>query len=154
MESKKDTSFLIIILLIIIAAAILFWLLIGGSFVAPTEEKYEALQEELGIIAAPENGYGVQVKNDASLGAYLAGPNSKTLYTTTLKECDAKCLSLWPPYIVSASQETSGALGTIRFGTVYQQTYNSIPLYYYSGDEKAGDINGHAKGGVWFVARP
>ena len=32
-----------------------------------------------------------------------------------------------------------------------QVTYNGRPVYYYAGDEKPGDTNGHEVGGVWFA---
>ena len=30
-------------------------------------------------------------------------------------------------------------------------TYNELPLYLFSGDEAAGDVNGQGLGDVWWV---
>ena len=35
-----------------------------------------------------------------------------------------------------------------------QVTYNDIPLYYFTPDEKAGDTKGQAVGGVWWILAP
>jgi|SRR3989344_1026947 len=155
MEKNKDTSLFIIVILIVVLVGALFWLLVEGNFIDPSAKTYDDLEDSLNLEATPENGYGVKVANDTNLGSYLAGPNGHTLYTTTLKECGEACLQNWPPYIVSAPQDSSsGPIGVVSFGSLYQQTYNNVPLYYYIGDEEPGDINGHALNGVWFVARP
>jgi predicted lipoprotein with Yx(FWY)xxD motif len=33
-------------------------------------------------------------------------------------------------------------------------TLNGWPLYYYAGDSAAGDTNGQAVGGIWWVLDP
>src|SRR5205085_4862425 len=35
-----------------------------------------------------------------------------------------------------------------------QVTYRGMPLYRYSGDEKAGDVKGQGVGGVWHAIAP
>jgi hypothetical protein len=47
----------------------------------------------------------------------------------------------------------TGTFATItRSDGIVQVTYNHMPLYYFSGDSKAGDTTGQGKNGVWFVA--
>ncbi len=41
-----------------------------------------------------------------------------------------------------------GKVGTTNSGQV---TYDGHPLYYYSGDTKAGLANGQGIGGIWFA---
>ena len=154
MNGNNNKNLPTIIVLIVIIALGLIWYLVANNFINPFENKISQSEEEL-YEANPANGYGVVVKNDKDLGDYLAGPNGMTLYTTTEAECTGDCLEAWLPYIVSAPEENeSGVLGTVKRGNAYQQTYKELPLYYYRIDQKAGDISGHAVGGVWFVARP
>jgi predicted lipoprotein with Yx(FWY)xxD motif len=123
-------------------------------FITPTDNALNKLEDEL-YNTTPSNGYGVMLKTDEKLGKYLAGPNGMTLYVTSEENCANECLNTWAPYIVgSPVQGESGALGTIKRGNAYQQTYNKIPLYYYRGDLEVGDIKGHNVGGIWFVTRP
>jgi predicted lipoprotein with Yx(FWY)xxD motif len=35
-----------------------------------------------------------------------------------------------------------------------QTTYKNWPIYYYSGDQNAGDTNGDGKDGLWVVINP
>jgi predicted lipoprotein with Yx(FWY)xxD motif len=101
----------------------------------------------------------------SNLGTFLTGPEGRTLYIFTVdapdvSNCKAECLVVWPPLLasdgqsVAADASTVGAFGMIDTPSGTQVTYNSAPLYYYAGDAKAGDTNGHLIGGVWFVARP
>jgi predicted lipoprotein with Yx(FWY)xxD motif len=73
--------------------------------------------------------------------------------------CTGGCAQLWPPLTVSAGQQPEAGAGvTGRLGTLVrpdggtQVTYDGMPLYYYSGDTKAGDTTGQGQGGVWFLA--
>jgi predicted lipoprotein with Yx(FWY)xxD motif len=102
--------------------------------------------------------------NDPALGAYLTGQNGMTLYVLTkdgadMSTCSGSCATNWPPLAVAAGAAITGpggatgafAMITRADGTI-QVTYNHMPLYYYSGDSKAGDTMGQGTKNVWFVA--
>jgi len=106
--------------------------------------------------AAGETG-GTQTGGAAAGGAASDG-------TAELQPvpCTGECLEAWPPLIVEAGTEPTGStalnpelIGTTELedGTV-QVTYNGYPLYYFSGDEAEGDLNGlgvEAFGGTWYA---
>ena len=102
---------------------------------------------------------------DGTLGNYLKGPDGRTLYVFTkdapdTSNCKADCLSVWPPLLqkkgqsVKADAAAEGTFASIETPSGEQVTYNGAPLYYFAGDAKPGDTNGHLVEGVWFVARP
>src|SRR5437867_4419145 len=71
------------------------------------------------------------------------------------------CATTWPPFTVDSKDQlkagtgVTGALDMIsRDDGSKQVTYKGAPLYYYSGDTKAGDTNGEGFAGKWFVAAP
>jgi predicted lipoprotein with Yx(FWY)xxD motif len=76
--------------------------------------------------------------------------------------CTGECLEAWPPLTVEAGTEPTvnealnpELVGTTELedGTV-QVTYAGWPLYYFSEDEEAGDLNGmgiEAFGGTWYM---
>ncbi|WP_367128907.1 hypothetical protein [Saccharothrix sp. HUAS TT1] len=73
--------------------------------------------------------------------------------------CDAACLELWPPVLVSDHTMTSGVDPTLvgsvaRADGSKQVTLAGWPLYRYAGDKKAGDLAGQGKGGTWFAVTP
>jgi predicted lipoprotein with Yx(FWY)xxD motif len=46
-------------------------------------------------------------------------------------------------------------IGTVkRTDGTTQVTYNGMPLYYFSGDQAAGQLTGQNTNSVWFVLRP
>lgn len=92
----------------------------------------------------------------------LVGGNGMTLYTFTkdtansgTSACTGGCATKWPPLTVptgttpSVGAGASGKLATIKRddGTT-QVTYNGLPVYFYSGDKAAGDMNGNYPGWV------
>ncbi len=103
----------------------------------------------------------VMMAKSPTLGTYVTGPNDMTLYTYGKDEknesyCTGKCVTVWPPYLVSG--ETPSAMpahmGTFkRDDGSMQYTWDGKPLYYYSGDKKAGDTIGDGVGGIWHVAK-
>jgi predicted lipoprotein with Yx(FWY)xxD motif len=102
-----------------------------------------------------------------SVGASLTGDGGRTLYeftpdTGSTSTCTGSCAGLWPPLTVPAGSTPSAGSGVQAnlFGTTQradgssQVTYNGHPLYYYSGDTAAGDVNGQGLNGKWYIANP
>jgi predicted lipoprotein with Yx(FWY)xxD motif len=108
----------------------------------------------------------IQVSKDASLGDILVDGKGMTLYLFTrdqanVSNCYDQCAANWPPLLIAAGKEATagqgvtGKLGAIdRTDGSRQVTYNSLPLYYYIKDTKAGDTTGQNVGQVWFVVHP
>ena len=90
-------------------------------------------------------------------GTVLTGPNGMTLYThagdsATSSTCTGGCATAWPP-LTTTGQPTAGAGVTGQLGTLTradgttQVTYGGLPLYYWQGDTKAGDMTGDGVNG-------
>jgi predicted lipoprotein with Yx(FWY)xxD motif len=99
------------------------------------------------------------------LGTILVDQDGKTLYlfeadSTNKSNCSGGCLSLWPPVMANGkatagSGVTAGMIGTATGSS--QVTYAGHPLYWFSGDTKAGDTNGEGLndfGGLWYAISP
>jgi predicted lipoprotein with Yx(FWY)xxD motif len=95
----------------------------------------------------------VDAANAPEFGMVLTGPNGMTLYThagdsATSSTCDGACATAWPP-LTSTGQPTAGSGVTGKLGTLTrsdgttQVTYAGMPLYYWQGDTKAGDVTGN-----------
>ena len=87
----------------------------------------------------------------------LADTNGLTLYTFDLDEsgvsnCHGGCLSVWPPFLVADGTEVTAPFGLIvRPSGQLQVTFNDLPLYFFVGDSKEGDILGDNLNGVWHI---
>ena len=107
--------------------------------------------------------YEVELGDNDKLGKFLTGEDGKTLYlftpdTATTSACNTGCVDSWPPFTLDAGETVKGGEGvTGKFGTITRQdgamqvTYNSHPLYYFSGDQAAGDTNGQGLNSKWYV---
>jgi predicted lipoprotein with Yx(FWY)xxD motif len=111
----------------------------------------------------------VLATQDARLGAILTNPQGRTLYYFLPERggrivCSSSaCTGYWPPSLAAVASPSGGAgvtgqLGLIaRAGGAQQITYNTWPLYTFSGDAAAGQTNGQGVvgfGGKWLVANP
>ncbi len=107
----------------------------------------------------------VMLASNSKLGSILTDAHGRTLYLltkdgTNTPTCYASCAQLWPPFITSARSIAGNGVDASKLGTTMrtdgsmQVTYNGHPLYYFSQDLKAGDTNGQAYAGVWFVVSP
>ena len=102
--------------------------------------------------ASSAAGSTVDAASSPTFGMVLTGPNGMTLYThagdtATSSTCTAGCATAWPP-LQTTGQPTAGAGVTGQLGTLAradgttQVTYSGLPLYYWQGDTKAGDVTG------------
>jgi predicted lipoprotein with Yx(FWY)xxD motif len=91
--------------------------------------------------------------------------NGRTLYTLqpSTAPCDAVCLQIWPALVVPSGMQgpTAGkgvkqaALGvTTTSSGGHQVTYNGAALFWYSGDQRSGQVNGNIRDqwGTWVAA--
>ncbi len=115
--------------------------------------------------AAASSGVQVNLGTKDGVGSFLVDGKGFSLYlftkdTAGVSACtSAGCLSAWP--ILEATADpvagtgVTGKLGVItRTDGKKQVTINDMPLYYYTPDKAAGDINGQAVGSVWYLADP
>ena len=102
------------------------------------------------------------------LGKILVDQDGKTLYLfeadgMNKSNCNGGCLALWPP-VTTNGKATAGSgasaavIGsTMRSDGSSQVTYAGHPVYWFSGDTKAGDTNGEGLtdfGGAWYAVSP
>ena len=116
-----------------------------------------------GASEAAAEAYEVELADSDTLGKVLTGEDGKTLYlfkpdTATTSACNTGCVDSWPPFTLEGAETVKGGTGvTGTFGTITRQdggkqvTYNSHPLYYFSGDQAAGDMNGQGLNSKWYV---
>lgn len=102
----------------------------------------------------------LELATDAELGDYVVGEDGLALYVFLPDEgdtsvCNDECAINWPPLTgeVAAGDGVTGELGTItRDDGNEQVTLGGAPLYYFIGDEAAGDVNGQGLQDVWYLA--
>jgi len=101
-------------------------------------------------------------------GTYLTDGKGRTLYlwaadSSSSSACNGTCATSWPAYTTSGTPSASGKAKQSMLATSKrndgstQVTYNGHPLYYYSGDSAAGDMNGQGSnqyGAVWYIVAP
>jgi predicted lipoprotein with Yx(FWY)xxD motif len=104
---------------------------------------------------------------DSALGPIVVDAQGRTVYYfdkdtagSGKSACSGQCLANWPAVAADSSSpqvssDVTGQVGTItRDDGTLQLTLNGFPLYLFAGDHAAGDINGQAKQGVWWVIAP
>ena len=100
-----------------------------------------------------------------SLGTVLVDARGRTLYlfaadTTAKSACYGQCAAVWPPFLttggpVNVGPAKQGLLKTAKRkdGTL-QVVYAGHPLYFFSGDTRAGQTKGEGIvhfGGSWYA---
>ena len=104
----------------------------------------------------------INIATDPKLGEILVGDKGMTLYIFTKdgpdqSNCGSDCLSSWPPLLSQASPKLGEGVDASLIGSTALPdgskivTYNKMPLYYFVGDTKAGDVSGQDAGNVWYV---
>ncbi len=111
--------------------------------------------------AAPSGGATIALAT-TSLGQTVTTAKGLTVYIlvpdgadTTKSTCSGGCATLWPPVPATATPDagTTGLKLTsiIRDDGSKQLAVNGRPVYRYAGDTKAGDVNGHGVGNIWYA---
>jgi predicted lipoprotein with Yx(FWY)xxD motif len=97
---------------------------------------------------------------DSKLGKILTDDAGRTLYSFSKDEksksnCTGTCAATWPVYAPASISAGAGIdatkLASFDNAGKKQLTIDGVPLYYYSGDTKAGDTTGQGVGGFWYV---
>jgi len=107
----------------------------------------------------------INVSANATLGNILVDGKGMTVYTydkdtAGTSTCTGACAAIWPAVLTNGAPTGGTGVDSSKLGTISlpdgssQVTYNSKPLYYYSKDMAAGDVNGNGVGGVWHVVAP
>jgi predicted lipoprotein with Yx(FWY)xxD motif len=97
-----------------------------------------------------------------SVGGVLADARGHTLYSYAddhgrTPSCYASCASLWPPFLTAAKPIAGTGAKLKLLGTTtrkdgkLQVTYAGHPLYFFSGDAKAGQVKGQGYEGSWWA---
>ncbi len=116
------------------------------------------------IPETPEAENLVKLRTDATFGSVLTDSEGFTLYffapdSKGDANCLGNCANAWPTFF-EASLTIDDGLDLNDFATItrsdgaQQTTYKGWPLYRFSNDASAGQVNGDGSGGVWFVAKP
>jgi len=98
--------------------------------------------------------------SSTSAGTVLTDSKGMTLYTyakdsSGVSNCSGACLKAWPAFTAPSTTKNLPPNVTVvkRTDGTMQYAWNGMPLYYFQGDTKAGDVNGNGVGGVWSVVK-
>jgi predicted lipoprotein with Yx(FWY)xxD motif len=106
----------------------------------------------------------IETATNPEVGTILVDSEGRTVYTFTKDgaavECTGPCRGAWPAVLLpEGTDSATGAAGVTGLGTTSvdggeQVTVDDLPLYTFSGDAAAGEVNGNgieSFGGVWRV---
>ena len=108
----------------------------------------------------------MKLATSARVGNYLVDGSGRSLYSfgedlpasasnAAVSNCTGACSATWPIFHAENSIVegiNAGDVGEItRADGSKQTTYRGWPLYHYSGDARAGDLNGEGVDEIWFV---
>jgi predicted lipoprotein with Yx(FWY)xxD motif len=106
--------------------------------------------------------------SSTSLGKIVVDGKGRTLYLFAKDSgknstCSGACASNWPPYTAMSKPATGGGVSASAISLVKrsdgakQVSLDGHPLYYFAGDQSAGQINGqgvNAFGAKWWAVAP
>jgi predicted lipoprotein with Yx(FWY)xxD motif len=115
--------------------------------------------------AAGGGGAMVSTAQSAHYGTVLVSSSGRTLYMLTAdsasaSSCGSSCAPIWPPLTTTGAPVAGSGVQASLLGTVTrsdgskQVTYGGHPLYMFSGDSAAGQVNGEgitSFGGTWYA---
>ena len=108
-------------------------------------------------------GAAAVATTNGALGVYLVDGQGRTLYMFDAdteegkSACYGGCATAWPPLTTTGAPTASGSAAGGKLKTITrtdgskQVVYGEYPLYYFDKDTAAGQTNGQAVGGTWWV---
>jgi predicted lipoprotein with Yx(FWY)xxD motif len=120
-------------------------------------------QSVSGVAAVKHSASGTRITlHKTKLGKVLATSSGKTLYLYTpdarnKSNCYTGCAGFWPPLMAKGKVSAATGVKAKLLGTTKrrngkrQVTYRGHPLYTYTGDSKAGQVNGQGYQSIWYV---
>lgn len=156
---NKKTLIITVVLLVLAA---IYWL--STMELAPIANIPDSGKEavvETGPQALPYEDAEVDIpfssKSSPDIGRYLTDKNGFTLYTykkdgVQKSNCTGTCAETWIPFTSVGELDISKYQDELSKQINFtdrpdergaQFSFGPSPLYYYSGDLKAGDVNGH-----------
>jgi predicted lipoprotein with Yx(FWY)xxD motif len=143
----------------LVAACVLLFAACGGDDEEPSAGG--------GQDQPPQEAAATIEVTSASMGDILVDPDGNTLYMFVPDQeengeptCYDDCAQAWPAFEATGDLTAGEGLDQSLLASVErtdgttQVTYNDLPLYYFSGDEAAGDTNGQGLMDVWYVVSP
>ncbi|KOU15203.1 lipoprotein [Streptomyces sp. WM6372] len=145
---------------------------VGGTWFAFAPDGKKASKAAAGAAApaapagAGEAAGALTVAKDPKLGEHIVDGNGMTVYRfkkdtawPMASNCTGDCVAKWP---VVPPVDKANAKGIVEKGYSVldrpdgkkQQAIDCWPVYTFSGDKKAGDINGQGVGGTWYAVSP
>lgn len=109
------------------------------------------------LAAAAFTAQAVQANPTIESNGRLASRDGRTLYifdkdAPGRSNCSDGCLAAWPAFTVANAALAGGDFSIVtRADGVQQWAFKGMPLYFYAGDTRTGDVNGDNRGGVWHV---
>jgi predicted lipoprotein with Yx(FWY)xxD motif len=115
---------------------------------------------------APSTSGGLATAQNTTLGTIVTDASGMTLYRfdndkniPPTSNCANDCATTWPPVPAVSDTQVKGVdqnlVGSVqRADRTTQLTIGGWPMYRYSGDKAAGDVNGEKMGNVWYAAAP
>ncbi|MBH0776876.1 hypothetical protein [Nocardia bovistercoris] len=136
---------------------------------APTVAKTQGwLKIYAGTAPAGVNAVQLTATDSPAVGQYVSDGAGRSLYRfdkdtaqPSVSNCAGQCAVTWPPLTVNRDQVVYAAgvdpqsVGFIeRADGSCQITIGGWPVYYFSKDQKPGDLLGQGVGGTWFAVAP
>ena len=115
----------------------------------------------IGLLLAATCGLAAADASVKPVNGAMVAANGMTVYTFDADPanagksvCNGPCAALWPPLMVSTTEQPSGAYSVVgRDDGGRQLAYKGKPLYFYNADQKAGDRSGDNFKDVWHLVK-
>lgn len=141
------------------------WHLIEPAAETPQPGVNTTLVEEINTLGATitVNGSVHLMLRDTGTNEFIDAVIDKSgfaLYTfdndtAGVSNCFDGCLDSWPPLLASSTDTAEAPFSIIeRDNSMMQWAINDMPLYFFTPDTSADDINGENANNVWHIARP